>query len=51
MNIVMLVGEGDSSKIVYNAICNDFDIKMVIEDTPLSKKLQALLKASMQRWH
>ena len=32
MNIVMLVGEGDSSKIVYNAINKDYDIKMVIEN-------------------
>ena len=38
MNIIMLVGEGDSSKIVYNSLSKDFDIKMVIEDTSISKK-------------
>jgi len=39
MNIVMLVGEGDSSKIVYNSLSENFDIKMVIEDTSVSKKI------------
>ena len=34
----MLVGEGESSKIVYNSLSKDFDIKMVIEDTAISKK-------------
>lgn len=34
----MLVGEGESSKIVYNSLSKDFDIKMVIEDTSISKK-------------
>ena len=38
MNIVMLVGEGDLSKIVYNGLIKDFDIKMVIEDTAISRK-------------
>ena len=38
MNIVMLVGERDSSKIVYNGLIKDFDIKMVIEDTAISRK-------------
>ena len=35
----MLVGESESSKIVYNSLSKDFDIKMVIEDTSISKKI------------
>jgi folate-dependent phosphoribosylglycinamide formyltransferase PurN len=35
----MLVGEGESSRIVYNSLRNDFDIKKVIEDTSVSKKI------------
>ncbi len=34
----MLVGEGESSKIAYNSLSKDFNIKMVIEDTSISKK-------------
>ncbi len=39
MNIVMLVGDGESSRIVYNSLSRDFDIKKVIEDTSVSKKI------------
>ena len=39
MNIVMLVGEGDSSKIVYNSLSSNYNIQMVIEDTAISKKI------------
>lgn len=35
----MLVGEGESSRIVYNSLRKDFDIKKVIEDTSVSKKI------------
>ena len=47
MNIVMLVGEGESSRIVYNSLRKNFDIKLVIEDTSISKK--TLLKKRVKK--
>ena len=43
----MLVGKGESSRIVYNSLSRDFDIKMVIEDTSISKK--AFLKRRVKK--
>lgn len=34
----MLVGGGDSSKIMYNAIAKEYNITLVIEDSPVPKK-------------
>lgn len=39
IEIVMLVGTGESSKIVYNYIAKEFSIVKVIEDTPVSRKI------------
>jgi len=47
MNIVMLVGEGESSKIVYNSLSKDFEINLIIEDTSISKK--AFLKRRIKK--
>lgn len=37
MKIIMLAGEGESSRIVYNYLSKYFDILMVVEDTAISK--------------
>ncbi|WP_227006012.1 formyl transferase [Marinifilum sp. N1E240] len=39
MKILMLVGDGDSSKIVYNALENVFEISKIVEDTAVPKNI------------
>ena len=39
MKIVMLVGKGESSKIVYNGLMRSCDIKLVIEELSVSRKI------------
>lgn len=47
MKIAMLVGEGESSRIVYNSLSNDFAINLILEDTSISKK--AFLKRRIKK--
>jgi len=39
MKIVMLVGQGESSKIVYNGLIKNYQINLVIEELSVPKKV------------